>query len=230
MVVMLNHAKSILRKHPYTRDLYHLLTGLWTRSQIYFCEIVFGRYYTAARFDRRFAKTSDPWGYCGDPVSEERRGLILKSLPRNRYPRLLEVGCGAGWMTLPLASRTDDLLSVDISSIALARAREKCRQAANIRFVKLDLLTDPIMGTFDCIVCAGVLDYLPAVAQQKIRNCLVASLAAGGDLVLEHTRHAYPGRVAGSEIHALYRDHPELRMLQHDEVDTYAITLFRKVA
>ena len=226
---MLAQTKRVLREHPYTRCLYTKVALQWTRTSISFYQQVFGRYHTAKRFDRLFARRSDPWGYHSDPVSEERRELVLKTLPRNRYHRLLEIGCAEGLITLSLANRADELVAADISCVALGRARENCRHLANVRFAQLDLLVDPLSGSFDGIVCAGVLVFLPSVAQPKVRDRLVASLESGGDLLLEHTKRAYPGEIAGSEIHALYRDHPELTVLEHEEVDNYAITLFRRM-
>jgi SAM-dependent methyltransferase len=224
-----NRTKRILREHRFSRGLYRLLAEEWTKSQIFIGERVFGRYHTARRFDCLFARTPDPWGYRGDAVAEERRDLILKTLPVQRYRRLLEVGCAAGWMTVSLASRTDDLLAVDISSVALQHAREECRPLTNVRVLKLDLLTEPIRGTFDGILCAGVLVFLPAESQQEVRDRLAAALAPGGDLILEHTVRRYPGEVAGSEIHELYRHHPQLIAIKHQEACNYAVTLFRKV-
>ena len=230
MNAALSDAKRILREHAYSRSLYALAGREWTRWRVAFCQRAFGRYHTAARFDRLFARTPDPWGYRDDPVSEERRALILRTLPRDHYPRLLELGCAEGWMTLPLSTRATALVAADISRVALDRARERCRHLGTVRFVQLDLLTDPLVETFDGIVCAGVLVFLPAIEQQNVRDRLVASLAVGGDLLLEHTRQAYPGEIAGTEIHAHYRQHPELTVIRHDEVHNYAITLLRKVA
>jgi SAM-dependent methyltransferase len=230
MNATLSDAKRILREHAYSRSLYALLGREWTRWRISLSERAFGRYHTAARFDRLFARASDPWGYRDDPVSEERRALILRTLPRDHYPRLLELGCAEGWMTLPLSTRAAELVAADISRVALERARERCRHVETVRFVQLDLLIDPLVDTFDGIVCAGVLVFLPATEQQEVRDRLVASLAVGGDLLLEHTRKAYPGEMAGNEIHDSYRQHPELTVMQHDEVANYAVTLLRKVA
>ena len=226
---VLDHVKPILREHPNTRLLYKKLGTHWVNSRIYLCESFFGRYHTAARFDRLFARTPDPWGYSGDPVSEERRALIMEMLPRKRYGRLLEIGCATGWMTLPLSSRADEVVAADISSTALAYARKRCRQSANIRFRRLDLLTESIPESFEGIVCAGVLVFLPANSQKIIRDHLVAALVAGGDLILEHTTGAYPGEMAGNRIHALYEEDPRLRKLEHVEVGNYAITLLQKL-
>ena len=194
-----------------------------------FCQHVFGRYHTPARFDRLFASTSDPWRYHGDPISEHRRELILSLLPRQSYPRMLEIGCAEGWMTSELAARAVRLVAADFSRVAIARARERCRCVPNVSFARFDLLNESLVGSFDCIVCAGVLVLLPGAKQQTVPDRLVLSLASGGDLILEHTRCSYPGAVAGDKIHRLYGDHPELALLQHHEAENYAVTVFRRV-
>jgi 2-polyprenyl-3-methyl-5-hydroxy-6-metoxy-1,4-benzoquinol methylase len=222
--------KRVLREHPYSRELYASLANGWARTQIAICEVTSGRYHTAARFDRLFKKTPDPWRYAGSPISERRHQLILDTLSGRRYTRLLEIGCAEGWITHSLATRADELVAADISSVALARARHACCEHRNVQFVHFDLLTDPVAGFFDCIVCAGVLVYLPMSAQQSVRDRLVASIAPGGDLLLEHLRDASPGEVAGNKIQALYRNHSKLTVLSHQEVEDYAITLLRKVA
>ena len=133
-------------------------------------------------------------------------------------------------MTLPLSERATALSAIDISRIALERAREHCRSSANIQFMQLDLLCDDLSQQFDAIVCAGVLVFLPAEEQTRIRDRLAAALVAGGDLVLEHTREVFPGEVAGGEIHRLYGLHPDLSVLRHEEVDNYAVTVLRKAS
>jgi len=229
MTPVISHAKSILREHRYSRGLYRILGRQWNIAGIYFNQAMFGRYHTAERFDQRFSKTADPWCYCTDPLQEERRELILELLPRNHYPRLLEIGCAAGWMTPSLANRTDELSALDVSAVALAHARNRCRQMANVTFRQLDLLIEPINGSFDCIICAGVLRYLPANAQRLVRDHIVDALAISGDLLLENLRDPYPAEVPGTKIHALFRQHPELIVLQHKDVGDYAITTYRKV-
>jgi hypothetical protein len=47
-------------------------------------------------------------------------------------------------------------------------------------------------------------------------------------LILEHTRNAYPGQVAGQEIHDLYRQHTELQVTQHDDIQNYGLTVLRR--
>jgi hypothetical protein len=94
----------------------------------------------------------------------------------------------------------------------------------------MDVLTDPIPAGFDCVLCAGVLVFLPEDSQLRIRNRLVDSLPDEGFLMLEHTQPPYPGEIAGRIVHRFYHDHPELNVRGHVEVENYAITLFQKAS
>jgi trans-aconitate methyltransferase len=151
-------------------------------------------------------------------------------LPRRHYPRLLEIGCAEGWMTTELANRADRLLAADISRVALGRAADACRGLPSVRFVQLDLASDPLAGPFEAIVCAGVLLFMPERSHPEIRDRLVTRLAPQGDLVLEHTRAAFHGEVSGVDVHRSYAAHPELTVIDHVDVEHYAITAYRKAA
>ncbi len=134
-------------------------------------------------------------------------------------------------MTSMLANLADELVSVDLSMVALERAREQCSELRNVTFEKMDLAIDPLPdGLFDCILCAGVLVYLPMDVQQIVCRKMVASLPSGGELLLEHSRKAFPGEVAGLEVHSLYRRNPELSEIHNHDEDEYAISLFCRVA
>ena len=145
-----------------------------------------GHYYTAERLDQIFSHRPDPWSYVGDPVSEERLRLTLETLPEARDGRMLEVGCAEGWMTEWLADRTGELVAVDVSAVAIERAKERCRRFDHVTFSRMDIAEDVPDGPFDAIVCCGVLVLLPARSQARVRAKLVSALRPGGVLLLEN--------------------------------------------
>jgi protein-L-isoaspartate O-methyltransferase len=220
--------KRRLREHPVSRDAYSFAAERWLRLRIACIERTGGRYYSAGRLDRMYADSPDPWAYVGDPLSDERRRLTLEALPRSRYRRLLEVGCAEGWMTELLAERADEVVSFDISAVALERARRRCERFSHVSFLRLDVLEQVPGGPFDAIVCCGILVMLPEWSQVRVRESLVATLQTGGDLVLENLTDRYPGQLAGEWVEAGFRQHPQLNLLGHRRVTDYGISVFRR--
>lgn len=220
--------KRALREHPYSRQLYFALADQWTRTRIAAYQLFAGRYHSAERFDHLFSGTPDPWGYGKCLLSHERRRLLLEKLPEATYASMLEIGCAEGWITRLLAARTQQLTAIDISEVALARARDRCRDLGNIIYRRVDILEDAVEGRYDAVVCAGVLVYLPLAVQPLLRDRILALLAPGATLLLEHTVVAYPGEISGRDVHDLYRRHPDLELVSHQDIEDYAITVLRK--
>ena len=82
-----------------------------------------------------------------------------------RVGRALEIGCGTGTNALWLAAHGFDALGVDLSSLAIDRARAKMGdRAIACRFEVLDFLKDPPAGPFDFVFdrgCFHVFDARP---------------------------------------------------------------------
>lgn len=228
MRAALARAKRLLREGRVSGAAYRATAQLAARTQILVHEACRGRYYSGAHFDRLFAADADPWSYERDAVSEERKALLLSLLPRGPLPRLLEIGCGAGWITAGLAARSDTVIALDISQVALDLARARCAGHDNVEFRRFDLLDDALPGGFDVVMCAGVLVYLPWARQVQVRDRIVAALNPGAWLLLEHTRKAFPGECAGERIHALYAGHAGLKLAARERRDIYEVLVLRR--
>lgn len=221
--------KRRLRESPITGATYHGIARFAHRARMVYERFRFGRYFPKEHFDRLFARSPDPWNYQTSFVSQERKAILLASLPRHGISRLLEIGCAAGWMTAELAKRADVVTAIDISPMALRHAASHCAHLQNVQFQQLDLMTSTLDGTFDTIVCAGVLVFLPWSTQEEVRNRIIKALEPEGTLLLEHTREAFPGEVAGQRVHALYAAHPQLVLRDCVQRDIYEVLLFRRI-
>jgi SAM-dependent methyltransferase len=106
-------------------------------------------------WDERYATDDLPWD-TGRPdphlVEFIERGTIASG-------RTLEVGCGTGTNSLWLAARGFDVLGVDISPRAVAKAQAKAEAAGvSVRFTALDFLTAQLdQAPFDFVFDRGVL-------------------------------------------------------------------------
>jgi SAM-dependent methyltransferase len=72
--------------------------------------------------------------------------------------RVIDVGCGTGEHTLMAAAQGADALGIDISTAAIAKAREKARERGiDARFEVMDVLELPSLGErFDVALDSGL--------------------------------------------------------------------------
>ncbi len=100
--------------------------------------------------------------------------LILKG---QRFPSILEIGCGTGKNTEFLATLGDSVLAFDFSENMLAKARQKVT-ASHVRFERADI-TQPWncpSDSFDLVTCNLVLEHIQdlnhifAQAARTLRN------------------------------------------------------------
>src|SRR5207244_3702546 len=135
------------------------------------------------------------------------------------------VGCAEGTFTQLLAPHCASLLAVDVSAIALGRARQRAYDSA-VEFRQWNLQSDPApAGEYDLVVACSVVEYLrrPA-AVRAARDKLVAATAPGGWLLLENTRFAPTEgrwgrrlRLGARALDAYFSAHPALERVATEE-------------
>jgi len=108
-------------------------------------------------FDENYTKTNEKY-----PILYLRQKYILDMIDGSRG-KALDVGCGSGAMLVDLTKRGFEAFGVDISANMLKSARELSSKLGlreppslvadieNLPFAK---------GSFDLIICAGVVEYL----------------------------------------------------------------------
>jgi SAM-dependent methyltransferase len=90
-----------------------------------------------ARWDERYRIGDTPWN-TGRPDDELQRVLAEEKI---RPCRAVELGCGTGTNALWLARQGFDVTAVDISPLAVERARERASAAGvAVRFLVADVL------------------------------------------------------------------------------------------
>ncbi|HLE45048.1 MAG TPA: class I SAM-dependent methyltransferase, partial [Methylomirabilota bacterium] len=100
---------------------------------------------------------------------------IAEVVARLRPRRLLDVGCGSGYLAKLLKERVSGLVvhGVDISGVALERARAHVDQVWQVDLDKADL---PLPGEqYDAVTCVEVLEHLydPDHALREIARVLL---------------------------------------------------------
>jgi LmbE family N-acetylglucosaminyl deacetylase len=181
-----------------------------------------------ARFATLYAGGADPWR--ADSWYERRkRAVVLASLPRERYRRAFEPGCGTGELTMALAARCAEVLASDPVADAVERAR---RRTAEVRGVRVDraalpdvVPTDPI----DLAVFSEVLYYLDDAAVHATLDRTLAVLEPGGDVAVVHWRGWPPEAPRdAAATHRVLRDRPELTPLVEHTDDDFVLLVLRR--
>jgi 2-polyprenyl-3-methyl-5-hydroxy-6-metoxy-1,4-benzoquinol methylase len=140
------------------------------------------------------------WDF-GAPAVQERNARILRALGEHGAAReqvsALEVGCADGIFTRELAARGVSVTACDISSVARARAAERCAQFPRVTIRRLDLERDAIPGQYDWIFAMDVLEYIHG--RDRLGNGinrLAGALRPDGVLVVTGCRLAEELRTA----------------------------------
>lgn len=107
---------------------------------------------------------------------------------QSRGGRVLELGCGTGRLTIPIAQAGIEVLGVDLSETMLTAARFKAVTAAvNVTFAQADMRSFNLPGRFSSILIPGnsLLHLLTDLDWQRCLVCVREHLAPGGHLVFD---------------------------------------------
>jgi LmbE family N-acetylglucosaminyl deacetylase/SAM-dependent methyltransferase len=135
----------------------------------------------AQPFDAMYEGDDDPWQLDSSHYERRRLQLILACLGRDRYGRVLEIGCATGQLSSRLRNRADEVVGLDASAAALRVARERC---ATVRWVHGAAPQDIPDEEFDLIVVSELGYFLDGVDLLTTLRGLRTRLRAGGELVI----------------------------------------------
>ncbi|HEY7020333.1 MAG TPA: class I SAM-dependent methyltransferase [Ktedonobacterales bacterium] len=115
--------------------------------------------------------------------------FVARQAPRPDYRTLLDVCCGEGRHTIPLAERGYDVTGLDRDQVALSAAQERAAGlSVAARFVEGDMrdLAASVTGPFDACVCLWQsFGYFDAATNEDILRQMSELLHPGGRLMLD---------------------------------------------
>ena len=152
---------------------------------------------TRAHLAALYAGADDPWNTHASPYEQQKFAQTIASIPRHRYRRGLEVGCGAGALTARLAARCDVLVAMDCTARALAVARARTSRA-NVVFTEgAAPVTWPAQPP-DLVVLSEVLYFLTDDESAGLAARLAQDCAAQCDVVLVNWLGRTGGGIGGA--------------------------------
>lgn len=137
--------------------------------------------------------------------------VVMRMLGEVRGKRVLDAGCGNGYLSRMLAARGARVVGVEPADSLSAFAREKeAELRQGITYVQADLGELPDLGgAFDAVVCSMVLMAIPDW-RPAMRAC-VDALRPGGLFVFAIVHPAF------EELHGTWREHGEYRLRRYLE-------------
>lgn len=180
-------------------------------------------------FESMYAGSADPWDFATAWYELRRYGLLMASLPAQRYRVCFEPACSVGVLTGMLAARCDEVHAVDVVDAAAEQARRRIARAGltNAHVRTAAALDAWPRRACDLLVLSEFLYYTPVDGLADLITELLRLVEPGGTVVACH----WLGRSAdhactGEDVHAaLARD--DLTLLAHHREEGFLLEVFR---
>jgi predicted TPR repeat methyltransferase len=137
----------------------------------------------------------DPWDLESSVYERDRCAQLLKMVEGRRYGRVLEIGCGAGYLTRMLSARADHIVALDISETAIERARSLSTGQTQFDFRVANVMNykPQVDGPWDLVVFSDTIYYLgwlyPFFDVAWLAVQLFEATRTGGRLLLANSIH-----------------------------------------
>lgn len=137
----------------------------------------------ASAFDRLYARRADPYGVELSPLAHQRYLALVGEIGRlSPCASILDVGCGEGTLTRYLSGFADETVGIDVSRVAIARARQAVPRGT-FHCVRLEDFAPP--RRFSVVLAVEVLYYVPSVPAALRRL-----MSLGDDVIVSYTSRA----------------------------------------
>jgi ubiquinone/menaquinone biosynthesis C-methylase UbiE len=136
---------------------------------------------------RAWSRRADGWDHHAAAGMDVVTGAVLAAVVVRPGDQVVDLGCGTGQLSLPLAERGARVLAVDVSAAMVARLEEK---AAAQSVLGLEGLASPIEnlslpdGSVDLIVTSYTLHHLRDVDKNRLVTAAYRWLRPGGTLLV----------------------------------------------
>lgn len=159
-------------------------------------------------FEDLYRHNNDPWGYDSHWYEARKRQICLALLTRPRYPKVLEVGCSNGHLSIHLAQRAEQLLCIDVSECAVQLASERLQEFEHVVVENRKIPEDYSIQKFDLILISEMAYYLSANELHQFIEMLKHSLNDDGEILCCHWRHEIQDfELNAEQVHQAFQQH-----------------------
>ncbi|MFT0545574.1 class I SAM-dependent methyltransferase [Allopusillimonas ginsengisoli] len=187
-------------------------------------------------FEAMYQRDDDPWSVRHSWYERRKRAVLMASLPRAHFDKVLELGCGVGETTYCLASIGGHVVAVDASTTAAAICARRVEQAGSEN-VSVQVLQLPACwpastdNPFDLIVVSELAYYFSELELVSFMDQCVTSLAPQGVWVMCHYKPDFHDRIGSTdEIHnSVDKLHGLQKIISHDD-EQFRLDIWRQAA
>lgn len=107
---------------------------------------------------------------------------ITRKLKKYKVKKVLDLGCGSGWLTIFMSKYGFEVTGIDVAKPAIDLGKQWAKEdGANVNFLVVDLLNLPFKEkTFDAIVCNSVIEHFRLDQAEVIFEKVNKILKPGG--------------------------------------------------
>jgi len=178
-------------------------------------------------FEARYRSERDPWEYESSRYEQDKYAATLEACGRGRLGETLELGSSIGVFSELLADRCSRLTTIDGAPTAVAAARRRLADRANVE-VLLGSIPDAIpIRRYDLIVASEILYYLEPEALQATIGRLRDLSAPLARIVAVHWRPTGPDRpCSATQVHRMLGGEWWLSAVESASTDEYLLDVF----
>jgi SAM-dependent methyltransferase len=186
-----------------------------------------GARHDAATFEAFFASEEDPWRSTSERELEKYE-FTLAACGAGPFESGLELGCSIGVFTSMLAPRCRRLLAVDISEVALRRARARVASSPHVVLERRTLPEEMPAGTFDLIVCSDVVYYWPPQDVLAFVRAIERSIVPGGRFVSVNWLGAAQTLQTGGEVSEFIHSNIRLERVRSEDHNGWRLDVYER--
>lgn len=158
----------------------------------------------AVRFDELYTADIDPWKFRSSDYERSKYAATLAALPRAKYRICIEAGCSIGELTRLLADRCESVTGLDISQVAIAKAKRRNADLTHVQFVQGELPECWPKEPTDLIVLSEILYFLTADEIVRLAKLISKNWNRHGDCILVNYLGPISEPLQGSEAAELF--------------------------